>query len=109
MAVLSAKLVLSRPALGDQQLFDESEKPGRIVPQSRTAVKFLDEPRKPRQAIRIGIADLDDVAGKPEDRDRLPRRGAGAFGNKHPKRLSNMRGIGHIRHHSRLGCLCLSI
>ncbi len=45
-----------------QQRLDEPEKAGRIVAQSRAAMKPVDEPREPRQAIGAGIADLDEVA-----------------------------------------------
>src|SRR5712671_3840247 len=81
--------------LRGQQVLDESEKSGRVVAQSRTTMKFLDKAREPGEAPGTGIADLNEVTGQPEDRDRLPRRRAVALGNKHPERLLDICGIGH--------------
>src|SRR5258707_14691135 len=44
-----------------QQVLDESEKSVGVVAQSRATMKFLDKARKPREAPRTGIADLNDV------------------------------------------------
>ena len=73
-----------------QQLLDKPEEPGRIVPQARTVMKLADKPREPRQAIAVGIADLDMVTRQPQDRDRLPRRGAASLGDEHPERLCSI-------------------
>jgi hypothetical protein len=78
-----------------QQVLDESEKSGRVVAQSRTTMKFVHKAREPREAPGTGIADLNKVTRQPQDRDRLPGRGAVSFGNKHPERLLDIRGIGH--------------
>ncbi len=83
-----------------QQVFDKGEKPGRIVPHRRTAMKSGDKPRKPRQAVRTGIADFDDMTRKPKDRDRLPRRGAVSLGEQHAERFCSMHAVGHTGHHS---------
>src|SRR5712672_1561536 len=78
-----------------QESLDESEKSVRVVAQSRTTMKFSDKPREPRKAPGTGIADLNEVTRQPQDRDRLPGRGAVSLGNKNPKRLLDIRGIGH--------------
>src|ERR1700687_5823730 len=59
-------------------------------------MKFSNKPRESCEAPGTGIADLNEVTRQPQDRDRLPRRGAVSFGNKHPERLLDLRGIGHI-------------
>src|SRR6202165_5453039 len=59
-------------------------------------MKFSNKPRESCEAPGTGIADLNEVTRQPQDRDRLPRRGAVYFGNKDPERLLDLRGIGHI-------------
>src|ERR1700694_3076668 len=59
-------------------------------------MKFSNKPRESCEAPGTGIADLNEVTRQPQDRDRLPRRGAVSFGNKDPERLLDLRGIGHI-------------
>jgi hypothetical protein len=70
-----------------QLLLDEGQIAGGIIPQSRAAVKLPDEAREPREAPGRGIADLDVMARKTQNRNRLPGRGAGTLRNEHAERF----------------------
>ena len=85
------------------QLFDKGQKPRRIAPQSRAAVKLADEARIAREAPRRGIADLDVMARESQHRDRLEARGGGTFGNEYFERFC---GNGHGGDHHRVACFC---
>src|SRR4029077_2542441 len=63
---------------GDE-LRDERHVALRIDAEPRATVKLAHEPGEPRDAMRVRIADLDVVARKAEQRDRLAGRGARAF------------------------------
>ena len=70
-----------------QPLLDEGQIARGIVPQSGAAVKFRHQSREPREAPGRGIADLDGMARKTQNRDRLTGRGGGTFGDEHPERF----------------------
>ncbi|WGR94989.1 hypothetical protein MTX20_13140 [Bradyrhizobium sp. ISRA435] len=60
-----------------QQTFDEAQEAARIGAQAGTMVEFAHKARIARQAPARGVADLDVMAGRTQDRDRLAARGAG--------------------------------
>src|SRR5206468_10617093 len=47
-------------------------------------------------APRRGIADLDVMARKTQNRDRLPGRGRGTFGDEHPERFCGIKHAGSL-------------
>jgi hypothetical protein len=67
---------------GRNQLQDEGQVALRIGPEPRAAVKPPHEAGETAEAVRIGIADFEMVARKPQRRDRFARGGAPALGQK---------------------------
>src|SRR5204863_9745968 len=85
--------------VGDQA-HDESEIAIGIVLEPGAAMRAANEPRQPAETPGLGVAYFELMSGKPQRRDRLPRRCAGAFGKKNPQPASARRAhLDHLRLH----------
>src|SRR3954463_8520635 len=77
------------------QGFDKGQIARRIVPQARTAMELAYKAREPAEADWRRVAQLDAMAGQPEDGDGLARGGAVAFRQQDPQRLCTIGCAGH--------------
>ncbi len=91
-----------------QQLLDKGQEPGRVGPQTRTAMKFSDETRIPCEAPGRGIADLDVMTQQAQNRDRFPRRSAGTLGHEHAERFCGIDHAGSLPHRPRLSLILMT-